>query len=218
MNLGGIAGRLLAGCVTGFVVIVIWVLTERVSKPPAAAPAPLADATKVDATKEYPLRPPPTGSLAGNPAQSEITSEDTVSEVAAAIQLTQLEERAHSTPYEIMMSRMGKQNAAMVLHQRHKILSSEDDPQWARPMEKELFAYVLQMADSDSTIVESITCRSAGCELQLSHGPESKAPTRVILGLRERFPSLRFALDKPGLVGGRHLQLTYVTRVKQEAQ
>lgn len=207
----GMARRLLAGSAVGFVVVVIWVLTEGVvSIIPAEAPAP-----HIDATRDYPVSPPPIGGPNDNRAQSEKESEASKSEIAV---VSQLEERPRSTPCEIMMSRAGSQSASLVLYHRHKILSSEDDPEWARPMERELFAYVMQVSASDSTIVESITCRSAGCEMQLSHGPESQAATRVLLGLRERFPSLPFALDKPGLVGDRILQLTYLTRLNQETE
>ena len=216
--------RVAAGCVVGFVIIVIWVLTERVaSKPAAVAPRPL-----LDATQKLQALPSPARSPGGKLAQSEMKSQVAPSE-APAVKVpaaevpaaAKIEERARSTPYEILMSNMDKQDsqiASMVLYQRNKILSSQDDPEWARPMEKALFAYVMQVTASDSTTVDSITCRSAGCELQLSHALGSQSARRVFLGLRERFPSLKLALDMPSTAGGRILQLTYLTRVKKEGE
>lgn len=210
MTLRQVVGRLLIGCAIGFVAIVVWLISEKgVPTPPAEASRPL-----VEAANAGPVGPLPASGANDNPGSSGKEPEFGDSEVAAAV----APERATSTPYEIIMADRSEQSAAMLMFFRNKILSSEDEPQWTRPMERELFAYITQLPESDSTIVESITCRSAGCEVQSSHDAHTQAAKRWLLGLEKQFSSLQPSLDAGEVSGGRLFQLTFLTRVEQEGK
>lgn len=212
MALRQVARQLLIGCAIGFVAIVVWLIAEKkeVPAPPAEASLPL-----VEAPTAGPVRPLSANRANDNLGSSEKESEIDGPEVAAVVAL---DEHAPSTPYEIIMADRSEQSAATIMFFRNKILSSEDEPQWTRPIERELFAFITQLPESDSTIVESITCRSAGCEVQSSHDPETQANNRWLLGLEKEFPSLQPSLDTGEVLGGRLYQLTFFTRVEQEGE
>jgi hypothetical protein len=122
------------------------------------------------------------------------------------------EDLVEPTPYEGLVERLAptsERAASYVIHFHGKIVSSKDDPAWTRKMERQLLEYVLSDPASETTEVSAITCRSAGCEIQLLHEAASSFPEYMLARIPHAFPSLRAAFGNDGYVNGKHAQVLY---------
>lgn len=174
-----------------------------------------SESKRPDAT---PIVLPNTGSGGASPlAYHDLVQEGSATPNGASSAAAQLDRRLRASAFDLIVERMALDEstehiATDLAYFRSRVFGSEDDPDWARPMERKLFDYVLQLPDADTTQVSSIECRSWGCEMQLSHDYPSSAGTSIWVGLQVHFPSLAQAMNQTTLVDGKIVQVTYVRR------
>lgn len=125
-----------------------------------------------------------------------------------------LEERAQAKPYDalvkmMMMDENTEAFARNLTFYHAELMSSDDDPNWTRSMERELYKYVVRT--SNAAEVVSLVCRKSGCEMQLSYDdPNTRDNMAIYLGLPRAFPSMETVLEQSTTSEGRRIQYAYL--------